>query len=110
VKDIRDGKVKIGTASFGRSVFSILIAPLGLLTYMFYLKRTFGGYFSFIEVQGGFGRRKKQSSRYIPPFKFFTGYLKMFLTVGNNYQLFNLSLEFISAIFGLFLVIWLFRK
>jgi len=109
IKDIRDGKIKTGTVSFGRSIFSILVAPLGLLSYMFYLKRTFGNYFSFVSVQAGFGAERSGLPVISLPQVFYR-YLKMFLTAGNNYQLFNLSLEFTFAVFGLVLVVWLFRK
>jgi len=109
IKDICGKKILLWTANFYKVVFSLLVAPSGLLAYMFYLKRHFGNYFAFVSVQSGFGAERSSMPIISLPQVFYR-YLKMFLTVKNQYQLFSISVEFTFATLGLVLIIWAYKK
>jgi len=109
IKDIFGKKISLWTADFYKAALSLLVAPSGLLAYMFYLKRQFGNYFAFVSVQSGFGAERSSIPMISLPQVFYR-YLKMFLTVKNQYQLFSISVELVFAILGLVLIIWAYKK
>lgn len=109
IREIYSGKIKLWTTTFYKEVFSLLVAPSGLLAYMFCLKRHFGNYFAFVSVQSGFGAERSSMPMISLPQVFYR-YLKMFLSVKNQYQLFSISVEFVFAILGLVLIIWAYKK
>ena len=94
---------------FNKLILPLLISPLGLAGFMWYLWARFGNPLSFIGVQSGFGAGRSSLPIITLPQVFFR-YLKMFATVESSYQLFSVSLEFSFALLGIFLLIWGFKK
>ena len=109
IKSVNFSKIKSDVRTLFRWMLPIFISPLGFIAYMWYLKTYFGSPFAFISVQSGFGAGRSSLPIVTLPQVFYR-YLKMFFTVQNSYQLFNLSLEFIFALAGLGILIWMFRK
>lgn len=96
---------EIKSKKYDLSIFlGFLIAPIGLLLYMFYLYLNFNDPFYFIHAQSGVGTGREVNNFVFLPQVLFR-YLKIFMTVPFQSQLFlNALLEFLSTIFCLILL------
>jgi Gpi18-like mannosyltransferase len=89
---------------------SLILAPLGLFVYMFYLNRNFGDGLLFLNSQPGFGAERSAQAHILLPQVFYR-YLKIFMTVKiGSITFFNAALEFISTIFPLTFLFVFFKK
>jgi len=92
------------------AILGLIIAPMGLLVYMFYLNIQFGDPFYFIHAQSGVGTGREVSNFTLLPQVLFR-YLKIFGSVAVSSQVFwNAVLEFLATVSCLGLIIYSFRK
>lgn len=95
---------------FIKAVIGLIIAPMGILSYMYYLKINFGSPFYFITSQSAFGTERSVESLVLLPQVFFR-YLKIFITTPiNSGVFFNAFLEFSFSVFILTLLIIFMRR
>lgn len=93
-----------------KNVIGIIISPLGLLTYMFYLWKSFGNPIYFLTAQPAFGAERSGIPLVSLPQVMYR-YIKMFLTVGpSGISFWNAALEFLVTIFLIWLLIYSFKK
>lgn len=84
-----------------KNIIPLLLIPLGLINYMWFLKRSTGDALSFFHVQKSFGQFR--SEKIILLYQVFWRYLKMLLTVNRSDPLF-LTILLESATGVLFLI------
>lgn len=88
----------------------LLIAPLGLLFYMYYLNLNFGDPFYFLTSQPAFGAQRTVRQIILLPQVIFR-YLKIFLTVPiTSLPFFNAFLEFMFTLAPIAVLIWAFKR
>src|SRR3989338_1209372 len=93
-----------------KAVIGLIIAPMGMLSYMYYLKISFGSPFYFITSQPAFGTERSIDRLVLLP-KIFFRYLKIFITTPiNSGVFFNALLEFSFSVFILTLLIIFMRR
>jgi len=93
-----------------KDLLPLLLIPLGLGIYMFYLWRTVGDPFYFFHVQPFFGA-ERSGGRLILLYQVFWRYLKMILTTPFNHTYFIVWLELVSFVsFLAALVLALFNR
>ncbi|EKD90451.1 MAG: hypothetical protein ACD_31C00005G0077 [uncultured bacterium] len=93
-----------------KAVIGLIIAPMGMLSYMYYLKISFGSPFYFITSQPAFGTERSIDRLVLLPQIFFR-YLKIFITTPiNSGVFFNALLEFSFSVFILTLLIIFMRR
>jgi hypothetical protein len=109
LKSLNKRKTKLSMKEVVRPALALILAPAGLIAYMVYSYKNFGSFFAFISAQPGFGADRSSLPIVTLPQVFYR-YLKMFFAVHNAYQLFSISIEFLSAVAGLFLIIWAYKK
>lgn len=91
------------------SATGILIAPMGLFAYIFYLKSNFNNPFYFLSAQPVFGAERSESIILLPQVIF--RYLKMMTSLQiNSLSFFNVSLELILTLIPLALLIASYKK
>jgi len=87
-----------------------LICWLGLIIYSFYLNKYFHDTLYFVSVQHKFGA-SRQTNKIILLYQVIWRYFKMMATIkGNNFLLYTITQEFISAILGFSLLFFGFYK
>ncbi len=87
-----------------------LITPVGVLSYMYYLKETFGNPLYFLTSQPVFGAGRTGGEIILLPQVIYR-YLKIFITTNIlTLQFFNAFLEFVFTLLPLFLLIVMFKK
>jgi hypothetical protein len=101
---------KTSAAEFVTQIVSLILAPLGLIAYMFYLNRNFGDSLLFLNSQPGFGAgRSAQAYIFLPQVLY--RYLKIFLSVRvATLAFFNAALEFVFTLVPLSLLIVFFKR
>ncbi|KKQ83887.1 MAG: hypothetical protein UT08_C0028G0006 [Candidatus Woesebacteria bacterium GW2011_GWB1_38_8] len=77
----------------------LLLAPLGLIVYMYYLNRNFGDFLLFLNSQPGFGAGRSSQAYILLPQVIFR-YIKMFLTVKFNGK--SRFSSFLECSFGIY--------
>lgn len=92
-----------------RSFLWLLLIPLGLILYMYWLNNNYGDPFYFFHAQASFGAGRSSSGLILLPQVVFR-YLKIFITADFNYQYLISVVEFISSIGALFLLIYGIKK
>lgn len=93
-----------------KAFFGLMISPLGLLIYMFYLNSNFGNPFYFITSQPAFGTERSVNNIVILPQVFFR-YIKIFLSTPLNSGAFFIAcLEFSFSLIVLIFLIIFFKK
>lgn len=91
--------------SFKTGFLGILIAPLGLLRYMLYLKERTGDPLIFYTQISHFGQQRAEEITLL--YQVFWRYAKMLMTVARDTPIyFTISMEFIVAILALGLLVW----
>jgi len=102
-------EISIKGRKFFSSLFGLLISPVGLLMYMFYLWREFDDPLYFASVQPYFGAQRSSSIILLP--QVFYRYIKIFLSVPIfSLQFFNSFLEFVFALGAIILLVLYFKK
>jgi Gpi18-like mannosyltransferase len=92
-----------------RNIIPLLLIPLGLFVYMYYLHRTTGDYLAFYHVQTLFNQSR--SLKIILPYQVIWRYIKMVLTVSQNDFIYPVIwLEFIIGIIFMALSVWSFFR
>jgi len=87
-----------------KNLIFLSLSSWGLLSYMFYLKRTTGDWFYFARVQPSFGAQRSVN-KVIMLYQVFWRYLKMIFTVNpRSYVYFNVWFEFLIALLFLTLL------
>lgn len=98
------------TEELAKMIFSLLIAPLGILLYMLYLKLYFNNPLFFFTSQPSFGAERTHENLIFLPQVLFR-YVKIFLSVPIQSQLFfNAVTEFLFSVSAIMLTIILFRR
>jgi len=90
------------------NILPILIIPTGLLSYMLYLTLVFKNPFYFISAQQVFGQERSVQGIVLLP-QIFWRYFKI-ITTTSGVPLMNASLELISTVFALALLIFAYKK
>ncbi len=92
------------------SILGLLVSPLGLISYMYFLNRNFGNALYFLTSQPAFGAGRSATPLVLLPQVVFR-YAKIFLSI-NTFSLtfFNAFLEFSFALFPLVFLILVYRK
>jgi Gpi18-like mannosyltransferase len=91
-------------------IFGVVISPLGLLAYMYYLYRTFGNPIYFLTAQPAFGAQRSSLPLVTLPQVFYR-YIKMFLTVPpGNLAFWNAVLEIFVTLILIAGLVYAFRK
>jgi len=104
------GHKKTTVGEKAKQVVSLVLAPLGLIAYMFYLNRNFGDSILFLNSQPGFGAGRSAQAYILLPQVLYR-YLKIFLSVKiATLAFFSAALEFIFTIFPLTLFTVFFEK
>lgn len=80
---------------FNPNFFWLMLIPLGLCLYMFWLNQTYHDPFAFIHVQPAFGAARSGGQIILLPQVVFR-YIKIFLTASFSYQYFIALLEFFT--------------
>lgn len=102
--------IKTRLNSFWKDVVGLLIAPLGLATYMLYLWKQFGDPIYFLTSQPAFGAGRSNFPFVTLPQVIYR-YLKMLLTVGtSNLAFWNATLELFFMLLPVGILIYSFRK
>ena len=92
------------------SILGLLVSPLGLISYMYFLSRNFGDAFYFLTSQPAFGAGRSAVPLVLLPQVFFR-YAKIFLSVDIlSLTFFNALLEFGFALLPLIFLILVYRK
>jgi len=100
----------IKTKELGGQILGLVLAPLGLVAYMFYLNKNFGDALLFLNSQPGFGAGRSSQAYILLPQVIFR-YIKMFLTVKvTSLPFWNALLEFIFTLIPLSLLAIFFKK
>lgn len=106
---VKRGDIKLVSKQFIKPMLGILLAPMGLLAYMFYLKNNFNDPLYFLTSQPFFGAERSQSIVLLPQVIF--RYFKILTTVSvNSLPFFNAALELIFASIPLIILILLIKK
>lgn len=93
-----------------KKILGVLLAPLGLLFYMFFLKINFNNPFYFITSQPSFGAARSAMPTILLPQVIYR-YIKIFLNVPLTSRIFITALtEFIFSIVSISCALLLFRK
>lgn len=90
------------------NLIPLLIIPLGLLTYMIYLKITFNNPFYFLTSQSAFGQGRTTTEIILLPQVLFR-WIKQ-ITTTNGLTLFNACFEFVSTVLVLLLLVLSLKK
>ena len=100
----------IKTKELGGQILGLVLAPLGLVAYMFYLNKNFSDALLFLNSQPGFGAGRSSQAYILLPQVIFR-YIKMFLTVKvASLPFWNALLEFIFTLIPLSLLVVFFKK
>jgi Gpi18-like mannosyltransferase len=93
-----------------QSVLGLLVSPLGLISYMYFLSKNFGNAFYFLTSQPAFGAQRSAVPVVLLPQVVFR-YAKIFLSV-NTFSLtfFNAFLEFSFTLVPLVFLVLVYRK
>jgi hypothetical protein len=100
---------KIPVRKFITKAFPLLLIPLSLFGYMYFLFRTTGDPLAFYHVQTAFNQER--SLHVVMPYQVFWRYLKMIATVSRNDFLYlTIWLEFATGVIFLILTVYSFFK
>src|SRR4030042_4228783 len=92
------------------ALIGIVIASMGTLMYMIYLKATIGSYFYFLSAQAPFGAQRS-AERFILFPQVIYRYLKIFASLPVfSIEFFNASIEFLFALIPLALLVIFWKK
>lgn len=92
-----------------KSLFGMMVSPLGLLGYMYYLKLNFGDALYFLTSQPVFGAERSTNIVLLP--QVFYRYIRIFFSQEVlSYSFFNAFLEFAFTLIPLILIILLYKK
>jgi Gpi18-like mannosyltransferase len=92
-----------------KNLLMVSLGSLGLLGFMFYLKQVFGDPLYFFHVQSEFGAGRQESIILFP--QVIWRYLKIFATARPfDWKFYTYVLEFISAVGGLVVLIYSYKK
>lgn len=106
---IKKEKIKFFDPFFVKSLVGILIAPMGLILYMFFLKINFNDPFYFISSQPFFGAQRSENVILLPQVIF--RYIKILADVPvNSLSFFNACLELISTLSPLVILFLVIKK
>lgn len=107
---VKDKGIKLKSKEFAKALGGILIAPIGIILYMWYLKINFSNPLYFLTSQPSFGAERTSTDIILLPQVFYR-YIKIFTTVPLQSQVFfTAALEFIFTLVILVAVILLFKK
>lgn len=95
-------KRKQGKAGLPELLF-LLLVPLGLLSYMLFLKETTGDPFAFYNLQVLSGEQR--STTLIPLYQVFWRYAKMLWEIAPNFIYLTIFIELLAGIFGILLLV-----
>lgn len=106
---LKNSNFKITREEVIKALMSIFIIPLGLLTYMYYLKVVFYKPFYFLTAQSAFGAERSSYLVLLPQVIF--RYIKVFLTVQiTSLTFFNALLEFTFTVLPLLILILAYKR
>lgn len=91
------------------SLLGVLIIPLGLIAYMYYLWKTYGDPLLFFHVQPAFGAGRSGETLILIPQVIYR-YLKIFFTASFSYEYLLAFFEFGVLIFACYLLIKNFKR
>ena len=104
------GKFKNVGQKLFKDILGIIISPLGLLAYMYYLYRNFGNPVYFLTAQPAFGAERSSLPLITLPQVFYR-YIKMFLTISpENLAYWNAILEILITLILIAGLVYSFRK
>lgn len=107
---IKKKEMKLYSKEFTKAIIGALIAPIGTLLYILYLRFNFNNPLYFFTAQPSFGAERTSESLIFLPQVIYR-YLKIFMTVPVTSQLFfNAFLEFTFTIATLVCLVLFFRK
>ncbi len=107
---VKSKEILFRSEQFTKAIIGILLAPVGALLYMLYLRFEFDNPLYFLTSQPFFGAERVSSGLVLLPQVLFR-YFKIFLTVPfNTLPFLNAFLEFIFTLIPLTLLILLFKK
>ncbi len=107
---LKSHKIKVKSEQFFKAILGIVLAPIGIILYMFYLNINYQNPLYFLTAQPQFGAERTAGEIVLLPQVIFR-YFKIFSTVSINSQLFfNAVLEFIFTIIPLIFLIFIFKK
>lgn len=107
---VKNRQILLKSEQFTKALIGILLAPMGALLYMLYLRFEFDNPLYFLTSQPLFGAERVSNEIILLPQVLFR-YLKIFASVNiNSLPFFNAFLEFFFTIIPLALLILLFKK
>ena len=107
---LKNQQIKFGSSDFSKALIGLLLSPMGTLLYMLYLRLNFDNPLYFLTAQPIFGAERSLEKIILLPQVIFR-YLKIFITVPANSQLFfNAAIEFIFTLVPIFFLLLLFKK
>lgn len=110
VGDIRSGKIKFRGIGLVKPLIGLLIAPMGTVLYMVYLKVTTGDFLYFLTAQPSFGAERSAKPFILLPQVIYR-YVKMFLLIPvGSLQYLTIVNEFLMALIPLTLLVVFFKK
>lgn len=105
----KKGEIKIFSEEFIKALFGLMIAPIGIIAYMVYLKLYFDNPLYFFNSQPLFGAQRGTDFVLLPQVMF--RYLKIFITTPIfSLPFFNSVLEFFAMIISLIIAILAYKK
>lgn len=107
---LTSGQFKIKSRQFAQAILGVILAPLGLIAYMVYLKENFNDPFYFLNAQPVFGAARSNSDLILLPQVLYR-YFKMLVSIPvNSLSFFNVSLELMFTVIPLILLVWMYKK
>lgn len=107
---IKNKEIKFKDHDFYLAVFALLIAPAGLLLYMFFLKINFNDSLYFLSAQPFFGAERSDQPLILLPQVMFR-YIKILISVPiSNLAFYNSLIELIFTLFSLILCFFGYKK
>ncbi len=110
ILQVRSNKIKVKSWEFARALLGILLAPLGTVAYMIYLKVAFNNPLHFLTSQPAFGASRSDQPFVLLPQVLYR-YFKILTTVSFDSQAyFNAFLEVLFTVVPLALLVIFFKK
>lgn len=108
--EVKSGKLKFWSENTVKSLVGIVVAPLGIVMYMWYLKVGFNNSLYFVTAQSAFGAERNGGQMVLLPQVLFR-YLKILLTTpAHSLAFFNAVLEIGLTMMPLLVLFFSFRK
>lgn len=109
-QDLRDKELRVKTAAFFKALTGLILTPLGLVLYMFFLKFQYNNPLYFLTAQPAFGAQRSAEPFVLLPQVLFR-YAKMMVSVPvASLQYLNVILELSFTLIPLALLVLLYKR